>query len=428
MDPHECRVVLGVEEGADLAALRAARRRLLLRYHPDHNTGQEAWATEKTQRVLEAYRILVDRLGNGEARNATKTPSLWPTCHHDVRRRGRSEHRGPAQGTLFWAFDTAGSVCGSAVLDHDGNVCFGSRDGCFYCVSPRGALRWKVALGAAISSTPSVADDGAMYVGTEDRLAGVSETPRPSQVLAIEPGGLVRWGLPVKGGVSGSPAIGSDGRIYVGSHGGVCYALSCSGQVLWTYQAQGAIYSSPSIDAQGRVYVSAWDRSLYCLTPRGKLLWQFQTRRWVRSSPTIGFDGQVLIGSNSGHLHCLDADGKPRWQFPAGEAVTATAALGIDGRVYFGSSNRRFYALGPSGVRLWDFQTDGWILSSAAVAGDQSLYFGSCDRHVYSLRSDGTLRWRYATGGWVRSSPTIGQDGTLYVGSDDGKLYAFADR
>jgi outer membrane protein assembly factor BamB len=427
MTLDECRAILEVAPDANLTAIRQARRKLLLRYHPDHNRGREEWATEHTQRVLEAYHILTDRLGQDAVPRASSLPSVWPTFHQDVRRRGNSTHRGPRTDRLFWAFDTGGPISGGPVLDCSGNVCFGSKDGTLYCVSPQGALRWKVELGAFISATPTIGDDGTIYIGTEGEAARHAERSYCGQMLAIEPGGVIEWSFPVADGISGSVGIAPDGQIYFGGHDGVLYALNGSGKLQWKYAAQAAIYSSPAIDAHGRVYFSAWDRCLYGLTARGRGLWQFQTARWIRSSPTIGFDGRVIVGSNSGHIHCIDSDGKQEWQFPSGEAVTTTAAMGMDGRVYVGSSNRRFYALATNGTRIWDYETGGWVLSSPAVGSDHCVYFGSCDRHVYCLRHDGSLRWKFPTGGWVRSSPAIGLDGTLYVGSDDGKLYAFRD-
>jgi len=69
--------VLGVERGADEKALKAAYRKLALKYHPDHNPGSKD-AEDKFKEVGEAYSILsdsqkraaYDRFGHGAFENS----------------------------------------------------------------------------------------------------------------------------------------------------------------------------------------------------------------------------------------------------------------------------------------------------------------------------------------------------------------------
>lgn len=58
MTRHECLSLLQVDVGVSLDDLREARRRMLLRYHPDHNPGREPWAATQVRLVLEAYEVL----------------------------------------------------------------------------------------------------------------------------------------------------------------------------------------------------------------------------------------------------------------------------------------------------------------------------------------------------------------------------------
>jgi curved DNA-binding protein CbpA len=52
--------VLGIKRDATAARIKAAFRARVMRYHPDHNPGREAWANKKLKSILEAYEILGD--------------------------------------------------------------------------------------------------------------------------------------------------------------------------------------------------------------------------------------------------------------------------------------------------------------------------------------------------------------------------------
>jgi len=52
--------VLTVHRDASIQQIKAAFRKKAMRYHPDHNTGKEAWANKKLQGIIEAYEVLSD--------------------------------------------------------------------------------------------------------------------------------------------------------------------------------------------------------------------------------------------------------------------------------------------------------------------------------------------------------------------------------
>ena len=71
------------------------------------------------------------------------------------------------------------------------------------------------------------------------------------------------------------------------------------GTVLWEFETGRFVSSSPAIGSDGTVYVGSDDNKLYALSgKRGVKLWEFKTRVEVDSSPAIGSDGTVYVGSN----------------------------------------------------------------------------------------------------------------------------------
>ena len=76
-----------------------------------------------------------------------------------------------------------------------------------------------------------------------------------------------------------SPAIGSDGTVYVGSGDKKLYAINGkTGVKLWEFEIGDLVRSSPAIGSDGTVYVGSWDHKLYAINGKtGVKLWEFET-------------------------------------------------------------------------------------------------------------------------------------------------------
>jgi len=71
--------------------------------------------------------------------------------------------------------------------------------------------------------------------------------------------------------VRSSPAIGSDGTVYVGSHDKKLYAINGkSGVKLSEFKTGGPVHSSPAIGSDGTVYVGSFDKKLYAIKTESK--------------------------------------------------------------------------------------------------------------------------------------------------------------
>ena len=69
--------------------------------------------------------------------------------------------------------------------------------------------------------------------------------------------------------------------------------------------------SSPAIGSDGTVYVGSWDNKLYAINGKsGIKLWEFETGRYVNSSPAIGSDGTVYVGSVDKKLYAIKTESK----------------------------------------------------------------------------------------------------------------------
>ena len=84
--------------------------------------------------------------------------------------------------------------------------------------------------------------------------------------------------------ISGSPAVGADGTIYVASQDHRLHAIGADGRPKWSYLTQGELVTSPAIDGKGVIYIGSLDRRMYAITATGDLLWQFAADNSIRSS------------------------------------------------------------------------------------------------------------------------------------------------
>jgi outer membrane protein assembly factor BamB len=236
----------------------------------------------------------------------------------------------------------------------------------------------------------------------------------------------VRWVFTSTNFLSSSPAIAPDGTIYIGSWDNNLYAVNPNGTVKWTFLTGSYISSSPAIDSDGVIYIGSWDHNVYAVNPDGSLKWVYPTDEIVTSSPAIGADGTVYIGSWDFNIYALTAPTNTitatlKWKYTTGNYVTASPAVSGT-TVYASSWDTRLYALtapnsGVTATVVFSYTTGDFVVGSATIGADGTIYFGSYDKKLYALNANGTLKWYFLTKGNIKSTPAIGTDGAIIVGT-----------
>ncbi|WP_312117210.1 outer membrane protein assembly factor BamB family protein [Brevibacillus reuszeri] len=283
--------------------------------------------------------------------------------------------------------------------------------------SSNGKERWRFETGDGVYSSPAIGSDGTVYVGSLD-----------NNLYAVDKKGIEKWHFETEDKVVSSPTIGVDGTIYVGSWDNRLYAINPeNGKKKWQFVTGDKVVSSPAVGEDGTVYVGSGDNRLYAINPEnGKKRWQFVAEDKVVSSPVIGADGTIYVGSWDKRLYAIKPNGTEKWAFEAGDAVYSSPVIGADGTIYVGSVGGNLYAINPAnGKEKWHFTTGEQVLAAAAVGADGTIYVGSFDKKLYAINpKNGKEKWHFAAGGAVQSRPVIAEDGTIYFGSFDKNLYA----
>lgn len=356
--------------------------------------------------------------------NAQSADSPWPMFHGNDKHTGLSPYdTSHVDGTLLWSFETGDGIESSPAIASDGTIYIASHDCILYALNPDGTEKWQFKAGdpiynqrwdvwKGIMSSPAIASDGTIYI-----------TSSSNYLFAIHPDGTEKWRFYVKwdNDFWSSPTIGPDGTVFVGSarddaaveFPSGLYAINPDGTEKWHFEIASGVTSSPAVGDDGTVYVGGakadpWKQNpdkgkVFAIDSNGEKKWEFTTELWMESSPAIGSDGTIYIGSGrEGNIFAIHPDGSEKWRFNTGDGVSAVPAIGKDGTLYIGSWNSIMYAINPDGTEKWRSQTGEafeGISSSAAISAEGTIYVGSNDHNLYAFNPDGTERWHFTTPG-----------------------------
>jgi len=251
----------------------------------------------------------------------------------------------------------------------------------------------------AVTSSPAVSDEDTVYFADTDANVWAVADGAADDLGA---GDLVRWSKSLGTGNAvdmSSPALDqTSGRnnVYVGTTGGKVFCLDAgSGGVVWQYPADtstiGAVIASPAVATNGDIYVGSEDGHIYALTAAGALRWQYPAPAAnalgpIRSTPAISINGRAIyfgcgdnpntVATNEAGLHALRLNADGTLNSYLGQVATAlevqsSPAVGVGGlRIrFFFRSDSEFSGVVPA--------PDRWLLGAIDMG-----------QHCIDLRTD----------------------------------------
>jgi hypothetical protein len=333
---------------------------------------------------------------------------------------------GAGEGTVKWAVPMDGWELYPPAVGPDGTVYIGEHGGSLRAVNSDGSLKWifSTSWGNTYPSAPALGPDGSVYVG----LNRFSEFCDVGSFYALNPDGTEKWSSQT-GQVHDSPAVGSDGTVYVPSCKGLT-AFSPAGSVKWVlpYQAAGSL----GIGADGTIYSA--HGSVSAIDPEGTVKWTLRLPNLDSAQYlTLGPGGAVYVASiqtpapYQTWLYAISPTGEIKWSYPGAQYSISAPVVDADGVIYFTLGYDRLIALDPGGTLRWTFPVLRTYGGSPVIGADGSIYVGG--GNLYALRSDGTMQWSLDVR--IPFGLTMGADGTVYGGSNfpgdefvGGTLYA----
>jgi len=298
-------------------------------------------------------------------------------------------------GTILWSYELAANAY-SPVIGTNGSIFVQDYENTLYAFSPSGDLLWTFddfdypmhPIYPVGQRVPAIAADGTVYAVADG-------------LYAINPAtGERLWRFNPLYGKScrQPPVIGADGTIYVTIHQHDFYAVNPDGREKWHAQFDHDYemsFTSPAIDSDGTIYlgVEGTESRVWAFNPDGTVKWKTVVTEpycRVRGSPTVAPDGTIYISTKAclearGKVIALSPSGTKLWEYvvmpehgtAALDDVYSTPTVGADGLIYFGAETERFYALNPDGTLNWKTRLAGINWSSAAILPDGTLYIGT---------------------------------------------------
>jgi len=269
-------------------------------------------------------------------------------------------------GEEIWRFPTYGEVYSSPAIDKEGNIYIGSCDYNLYAITPDGQRKWTFFTNDRVTSSPAIKYftnrygelSKTIYIGSQDDYL---------YALYLD-NGKPKWPpIDVGGNIFGSPAINYDGTIFIAACdviGSLAYhkllAINPGGTIKWEYEMRRGAYASPALYSDirsqltvGSILLGSYDNSLYSLTYDGLKDWAFPTRSDpgvqpgdILSTAAVGEFGTVFVGSENHSVYAIDYEkGLVRWSYATGGPIHSSPVLSDDAVLYVGSFDKCLHAI-----------------------------------------------------------------------------------
>ena len=338
----------------------------------------------------------------------------WWMYRHDPRHSGRSAHAGPAAPVQQWAFPSKNVITSSPACAADGTLYVGSEDDHLYAIAPDGSQRWVFATAGGSIFRP-VGADNTIYLGSGDQ-----------HLYALNPDGTQKWVFSSAGAISSSPLIAPDGTLYVGSADGISMPSTRMAANSGRFPPEAV---SPPRRRSGRMAPSTSAHPITICMPLPPAASNGGCLPPAAPSPPRRRSGRTARFISALRMtNCMRSTPAACCSGPLPAAAPSLLLRRWERTARFTSArcDHALYALNPDNTLQWSFATGGAITSSPAIDANGIIYFGSGDTRCYAITPGGTQQWAYGIGSSVDSSPVLGANGTLYVGAHDGKLYAIS--
>jgi outer membrane protein assembly factor BamB len=159
------------------------------------------------------------------------------------------------------------------------------------------------------------------------------------------------------------------------------------------------LVGTPAVSSDGLIFVGTFGKEMIALNASdGTVKWRFTTQDWVWSGPALE-NNIIYFGDLSGYLYALNtSDGSTVWRIQPQNGIVDRPVVMSD-KLYFTTEADSLYAVSTAGDILFSKPIGGVIYSAPVIVGDTILVAPSnFDSLLVALNLDGNQKWTYTPG------------------------------
>jgi len=255
-------------------------------YSLDPNTGVERWVFREANGDWIASPLVVNDM------------ILAPNGDHNL-------YALAMNGSLLWKFPTGNPLWSRPVSDGE-FVYQASMDHHLYAIDLRdGSKVWSTDLGGAVIYSPTISEDGVLYVSTLARNLSAIEAAT----------GKILWQRSFEENLWTQPALHED-RLFFGDMAGQIYSVSITdGGDIWTQNVDQPVTGQPTIMDE-MVIFPIEEGMLIATSLTGERLWSITVDGKLFTGPVVTGD-RLAVGISGGQnfLKLIGSNGSDIWTF-----------------------------------------------------------------------------------------------------------------
>ena len=355
--------------------------------------------------------------------------------------------------SINWRYQANGAITSAPIIGKDNNIWFGTNNGRIYNLSgsipsipintqivamymlnpqhtgksiyqnnifsPSNYWQYPLFNTANLYVLPSFAMDvsNALYIGSGDGyLHSINTVTNPgARNWQLQLPVITNSGIDAPNAIYTTPMISPYNIIYIGSNGGILYAVNRDGTINWAYNTNtgGPLQSSPIISSRNIIYFASGS-NMYAIRdgitfPYNDWVQPYSTDGAIYSSPALSTDEMtVYFGSTDGYIYAVNTlFGTLKWRFSTNDGVPlihpiySSPAVDASDNIIIGNGsymNGVLYSLSPTnGAKNWDFsynQPIGPYYNTVAINGN-TIYLSSIAYLFAINRVTGVAKWTY---------------------------------
>jgi outer membrane protein assembly factor BamB len=255
-------------------------------------------------------------------------------------------------GSEEWRFENAHNRWIASPFILDGMIYAPNANHTLYALNTDGDVDWSFEAEQPMWATP-ISNGEIVYQTT---LAGkVFALTAKSADEEAEP---LYDAIELDGAIVGTPALGPDGTLYVGSFGNQVAAIDGpTGDLKWTFDTKDWVWAPPAL-IQGTLYVSDLTGTIYALDPsNGRTIWTTDLKTAILGAPVL-LEGKLYAGTEAGDVYAIDMDGSVKKIHNTNGSLYGTPVV-VDDLLVFGVVSEEteyiLVAMDTTGLEQWSF-------------------------------------------------------------------------